>query len=128
MTGRWERSTLGAADLDALVADGLVVDGAARVPGDEEIPVPRPDEWVCFQSFFPRGFALPVHPFLRGLLFTYQLQFLDLTPNGMLHIACFITLSEGFLGIYPHWGTLETPLQCEEDELLIRHSASGYFH
>ena len=27
-----------------------------------------------------------------------------LTPNGILHIACFITLCEAFLGIYPHWG------------------------
>ena len=71
MTGRWERSAFGATDLGALVADGLVVDGAARIPGDEEIPVPDPDERVSFQIFFPRGFALPVHPFLRGLLFSY---------------------------------------------------------
>src|SRR4051812_12285193 len=28
----------------------------------------------------------------------------DLTPNGILHIACFITLCEAFLGIYPQWG------------------------
>ena len=66
MTSRWERSAFGAADLDALVADGLVVDGAARILGDEEIHVPQPDERVCFQSFFPRGFALPVHPSSGG--------------------------------------------------------------
>src|SRR4051794_9427849 len=96
-------SAFGAADLDALVADGMVLDGAARIPGDEEVPAPRPDERVCFQSFFPHGFALPVHPFLRWLLFAYQLQLHDLTPNGILHIACFITLCEGCLGIYPHW-------------------------
>ena len=64
MTGWWERSAFGAADLDAFVADDMVVDGTARIPGDEEIPVPHPNERVCFQSFFPRGFALPVHPFL----------------------------------------------------------------
>ena len=103
MTGRWERSMFWAADLSAMVAYGLVADGAARIPGDEEIPEPQPDERVCFQSFFPRGFALPVHPFVRGLLFAYQLQLHDLTPNRVLHIACFITLCEGFLGIYPHW-------------------------
>ena len=104
MTGIWERSSFGDADLDALVADGMVVDGAARIPGDEEVPALRPDERVCFQSFFPRAFALLVHPFIWGLLFAYQLQLHDLTPNGILHIACFITLCEGFLGIYPHWG------------------------
>ena len=104
MTGRWERSAFGAADLDALVADGFMIDGAAQIPRDEEIHVPRPDERVCFQSLFPRGFALSVHPFVRGLLFAYQLQMHDLSPNGILHIAYFITLCEGFLGIYPHWG------------------------
>src|SRR3954470_1687321 len=104
MTGRWERSIFGVVDLGALVADGLVADGAARIPENEEVPAPQPDERVCFQSFFPRGFALPVHPFVRCLLYAYQLQLHDLTLNGVLHIACFITMCEGFLGIYPHWG------------------------
>lgn len=83
MTGRWERSAFGAADLDDLVADSMVVDGAARIPGEEEVPAPRPDERVFFQSFFPHRFALPVHPFLRGLLFSYQLQLHDLTPSTL---------------------------------------------
>ena len=104
MTGRWERSSFEVADLDALVADGLVAEGAARIPGEEEVPAPHVNEQVCFQSFFLRGFSLPVHSFVRGLLFAYQLQLHDLTPNGILHIACFITLCECFLGIYPHWG------------------------
>ena len=104
MTGRWERSSFEVADLEALVADGLVLRDAARIPGDEEVPAPRVDERVCFQSFFLRGFSLPIHPFVRGLLFAYHLQLHDLTPNGILHIACFITLCECFLGIYPHWG------------------------
>src|SRR4051812_37789775 len=84
MSGRWEWSAFGAVDMDAVVADDVMVDGAARIHGDEEIPVPHPDERVCFQSFFPRGFALPVHLFLRGLIFAYQLQLHDLTPNGMM--------------------------------------------
>ena len=120
MTGRWERSAFGTADLDELMADGVVAHGAARIPGDEEVPAPHPDERVCFQSFFPRGFALPVHPFLRGFLFAYQLQLHDLTPNGILHIAWFIMLCEGFLGIFGDLsplGPLETSFQCEEDEL-----------
>ena len=82
----------------------MVVEGEARLPGDESIPAPAPDERVCFQAFFPRGFALPLHPFVHGLLYSYRLQLHDLTPNGILHIACFITLCEAFLGIYPHWG------------------------
>ena len=88
MTGRWKWSIFGAVDLGALVADGPVADCAARIPGNEEVPAPQPDERVCFQSFFPRGFVLPVHPFVWGLLYAYQLQLHDLTPNGVLHIAC----------------------------------------
>jgi hypothetical protein len=31
------------------------------------------------------------------------MQLHQLTPNSILHIACFITLCESFLGIDPHW-------------------------
>jgi hypothetical protein len=51
-----------------------------------------------------RGLSLPAHKFLCGLLFVYGVQLHQLTPNSILHIACFITLSEAFLGINPHWG------------------------
>ena len=34
----------------------------------------------------------------------YGLQLHDLTPNSILQIACFITLCECFLGVFPHWG------------------------
>src|SRR3954469_15032556 len=104
MSGKWERSMFGAEDLDALIADGMVVAGDARLPGDESTPASAADERVCFHAFFHRGVALPLHPFVRGLLYSYRLQLHDLTPNGILHIACFITLCEAFLGIYSHWG------------------------
>ena len=87
-----------------LRANGLVAGGAVRIPGNEQVPAPTADERVCFQAFFPHGFALTIHPFVRGLLYSYRLQLHDLTPNGILHIACFITLCESFLGIYHHWG------------------------
>ena len=48
MSGGWEQSTFGAGDLDALVADGVVVEGDVRLPGDESIPAPAPDKRVCF--------------------------------------------------------------------------------
>jgi hypothetical protein len=50
-----------------------------------------------------RGLSLPAHEFLRGLLFVYGDQLHQLTPNSVLHIACFITLCESFLGIEPHF-------------------------
>jgi hypothetical protein len=45
------------------------------------------------------GLSLPAHEFLHGLLFVYSVQLDQLTPNSILHIACFITLCEAFLGI-----------------------------
>ena len=119
MSGKWEKSTFSAADLGSLMADGLVVGDVVRIPGNEMVPVPAADERVCFQAFFDRGFALQIHHFIRGLLYSYRLQMHNLTPNGILHIACFITLCEAFLGIYPHWRALEAPLLYKEDELRV---------
>jgi hypothetical protein len=56
-----------------------------------------------FLTFLLRGLSFPAHEFLRGLLFVYGVQLHQLTPNSILHIACFITLCESFLGIEPHW-------------------------
>jgi hypothetical protein len=55
-----------------------------------------------FLAFLLRGFSLPAHEFLHGLLFVYGMQLHQLTPNSLLHIVCFITLCEAFLGINPH--------------------------
>jgi hypothetical protein len=54
-----------------------------------------------FLAFLLRGLSLPAHEFLRGRLFVYGVQLHQLTPNLILHIACFITLCESFLGTYP---------------------------
>jgi hypothetical protein len=56
-----------------------------------------------FFAYLLRGLSLPAHEFLRGLLFVYGVQLHKITPNSILHIACFITLCESFLGIDPHF-------------------------
>jgi hypothetical protein len=56
-----------------------------------------------FLAFLFHGLSLPAHEFLRGLLFVYGVQLHQLTPNSILHIACFVTLCESFLGIEPHF-------------------------
>jgi hypothetical protein len=71
--------------------------------GPEIVLWPPPGFRVIFLAFLLRGLSLPPHPFLRGLLFAYGVQLHDLNPNTILHIACFITLCECFLGIEPHW-------------------------
>jgi hypothetical protein len=92
-------------DLRKAAKDGLLKEDAAevRVLGLEATPTPPAGFWVMFFSFVLRGILFPPHDFLRGLLFTYGIRLHDLNPNTILHIACFITLCECFLGIDPHW-------------------------
>jgi hypothetical protein len=71
-------------------------------PGDEIIPRSIEGFRLMFLSNLQRGFSLPAHKFLRGLLFVYGVQLYQLTPNSILIIACFITLCEAFLGVDPH--------------------------
>jgi hypothetical protein len=56
-----------------------------------------------FLAFLLHGLSLPAHEILWGLLFIYGVQLHQLTPNSILHIACFVTLCESFLGIEPHF-------------------------
>jgi hypothetical protein len=56
-----------------------------------------------FLTFLFHSLSLPAYEFLHGLLFVYSVQLHQLTPNSLLHIACFITLCEAFLGIDLHW-------------------------
>ena len=106
-SGDWARSTIKDAHLMKLREQGLLPPAeqlAVRAPSPKEVlPEPRANERVCFAEFLPRGFSLPLHDFVSGLLFAYGVQIHDLTPNGVLHIAVFITLCECFLGVAPSW-------------------------
>jgi hypothetical protein len=100
----WVPSVFTQKDLNKARADGLVSDEDQVIfPSTERIPKPRDGFWVMFFAFLLRGLSLPAHEFLRGLLFVYGVQLHQLTPNSILHIACFITLCESFLGIDPHF-------------------------
>jgi hypothetical protein len=101
----WVPSVFAQKDLDKARADGLISDDDQVIfPSSiERIPKPRNGFRVMFFAFLLRGLSLPAHEFLRGLLFVYGVQLHQLTPNSILHIACFITLCESFLGINPHF-------------------------
>ena len=58
---------------------------------------------MSFAHFHEWGFTVPTHRFLRGLLDYYQVELHHLTPNGVQHMATFVALCEGFLGIDPHF-------------------------
>jgi hypothetical protein len=97
-------SALTQKELDKAKADGLVSSNdSIKFPSTERIPKPPSGYRVMFLSFLLRGLSLPAHEFLRGLLYVYGVQLHQLTPNSILHIACFVTLCESFLGIEPHF-------------------------
>jgi hypothetical protein len=100
----WVPSDFKQKDLDKARADGLISDDdQVTFPSTEHIPKPPSGFWVMFFAFLLRGLSLPAHEFLRGLFFVYGVQLHQLTQILILHIACFITLCELFLGIEPHF-------------------------
>jgi hypothetical protein len=100
----WVPSVFKQRDLEKAQANGLIsTDDQVILSSTERIPKPPIGFWVMFFDFLLRGLSLPAHEFLRGLLFVYGVQLHQLTPNSVLHIACFITLCESFLGIEPHF-------------------------
>ena len=80
----------------------LSADVAHRIPTMKQvISTPEPDERVLFIPHFLRGLGFPLHPFVRGLMFYYVLDFHDLAPNSFLHISVFIVVCEALLRIPP---------------------------
>ena len=80
-------------------------DIAYRLPEEGRLlPTPRPHERVVFLPHFLHGLGFPIHPFVRGLMFYYGLDFHDLALNFILNISAFIVVCEAFLCIQPHFG------------------------
>ena len=77
---------------------------ASSVTEGQLIPTPGPHERVVFLPHFLRGLGFPLHPFFRGLMFYYGLDFHDLALNFILNISAFIVVCEAFLRIQPHFG------------------------
>jgi hypothetical protein len=100
----WVPSEFTQVDLAKAQKDGLITEGDQVIfPSTDRIPKPPSGYRVMFLTFLLCGLSFPAHEFLRALLFVYSVQLHQLTPNSTLHIACFVTLCESFLGIEPHW-------------------------
>ena len=74
----WGRSGITSRRLEGLVRRGLLRPLSAvqewLLPGDKDEPAPPEGYVVSFAIFHERGFAIPVHRFLRGLLNYYQVE------------------------------------------------------
>jgi hypothetical protein len=101
---KWVPSSFDEPNLKKAKNEGFLPAAAPVIfPDDEDVPKPPKGYRVMFFALLLCGLSLPAHEFLCGLLFIYGVQLHQLTPNSILHIACFITLCESFLGIVPHW-------------------------
>jgi hypothetical protein len=98
------RSTTAQKEVEKARTDSLISSSdPIKFPSIERIPQPLSGYRVMFLAFLFCGHSLPAHEFLCGLLFVYGVQLHQLTPNSLLHIACFVTLCKSFLGIEPHF-------------------------
>ena len=97
-------SSITEGDIKKLRRAGFLPDDIAhRLPDEGQlIPTPRPPERVVFLTHFLHGLGFPLHPFVRGLMFYYGLDFHDLAPNFILNISVFIIVCEAFLRFKPH--------------------------
>jgi hypothetical protein len=84
----------------------------------EDIPTPNTNKIVVFAPFFQHGFRLQACDFLRDVLDHYQIDLVHLNPNSILHIAIFVHLYEGHLGI-----RLNFPLF--KNYFILRHQPSA---
>jgi hypothetical protein len=101
----WSMSTINKSDLKKSKGVGFLPDSMEyALPSDEVVPRPTKGFSVMFLALLYHGLSLPTHEFLHGIPFVCGVQLHQLTPNSILHIACFIMLCEAFLGIGPQWG------------------------
>jgi hypothetical protein len=103
----WKKSKEKTEDLLVLVNSGFLrekeVDMWRATAGDPYPMEKNPDEIPMFTRFVERGLALPASDFFKSLLNYYDIEYVNLNPNGIFHVSVFIQFCEAFLGIKPHW-------------------------
>ena len=99
--GKWMVSSVKEKDITNLREAGyLAQEIAHRLPSTRQIiPTSEPHERVVFIPHFICGLEFPLHPFVRGLMFYYGVDFHDLAPNSFLNISAFIVVCEASLHI-----------------------------
>ena len=103
----WPFSTVTAEDLEDLVAEGLLRPLSDErqpewiPPASGAAPSPPPGYVVSFVSFHELGFGVPASRFMRAILYNYEVELHNLSPNSISQAAIFVALCEGYLGIAP---------------------------
>jgi hypothetical protein len=83
--------------LNSLVVHDVLPDRATvgwLPAASEEFLTPHNNELVVFEDYFFRGFGVPIHPFLHGLIAYYGISLCNLSLNSILHATIFVNLCE----------------------------------
>jgi hypothetical protein len=103
----WKKSKLKTEDLLALVNSGFLwekeMDLWCPAAGDPYPMEKNLDEISMFARFVESGLAVPTSNFFKGLLRYYNIEYLNLNPNGIFHVFVFVHFCKEFVGIKPHW-------------------------
>jgi hypothetical protein len=103
--GSWDPHNLSEDILSSLEQEGLIAARAIsklRVEPNAAMPEPLEEEIVMLKSHIDQGLSLPPSYFIKSMLRHYRLQLHHIALNSLTIIAGFVTLCEGFLGVYPH--------------------------
>jgi hypothetical protein len=107
LSREWKKSKMKTEDLLALLNSGFIhekeVDRWRAAVGGPYPMDKSKDEIPIFARFAEHGLALPASNFFKGLLGHYDVEYLNLNPNGIFHTAVFVHFCEAFLWIKPHW-------------------------
>ena len=92
--GKWMVSSVKEEDITELRAAGyLAKEITHRLPAQGQVvPTLKPNERVVFIPHFLHGLGFPLHPFVRGLMYYYGIDFHDLSLNSFLNISVFIIM------------------------------------
>jgi hypothetical protein len=103
----WDRLDCTSEHMGDLIQCGLIRSwitvGEWELPQGDEYLTPPLGYVVSFAHFHECGFTMPPHPFLLELLYYCKIQLHHLNPNRIQHMAIFVALCEGYLGIAPHF-------------------------
>jgi hypothetical protein len=103
----WKKAKLKTEDLLALVNSGFLhekeVDLWCSATGDLYPMEKNSDEIPMSTRFVERELALSASKFFKGMLRYYGIEYLNLNPNGIIHVSVFVHLCKAFVSIKPHW-------------------------
>jgi len=105
----WGRSTVDAAVLESLVAEGLLlpnIDLSRPVwiapMSEEREPKPPSGYVVSLVRLHKRGFGVPAGRFVRALCDHCGVELHNFSPNSISQAAVFVAVCEGYLGVEAH--------------------------